>query len=71
MYLIHTLIVIKLVNEFGIKLISKIKQYDLVILTVAHDEFIKLDIDLLKSQNKSVVYDLKSVLDANQVDARL
>ncbi len=56
---------------FGIKLISKIKQYDLVILTVAHDEFIKLDIDLLKSQNKSVVYDLKSVLDANQVDARL
>ena len=56
---------------FGIKLISKIKQYDVVILTVAHDEFIKLDIDSLKSQNKSVVYDLKSVLDANQVDARL
>ena len=35
---------------FGIKLIPKIKQYDVVILTVAHDEFIKLDIDSLKSQ---------------------
>ena len=52
-------------------MITKTKQYDVVILTVAHEEFIELDLDSLKSQKKSVVYDLKSVLDANQVDARL
>jgi UDP-N-acetyl-D-galactosamine dehydrogenase len=56
---------------FGIKLTHKIKQYDVVILTVAHDEFIKLDLNAIKSQKESVVYDLKSVLDPNQVDARL
>ena len=62
----------KQVNKYlGIKLITKTKQYDVVILTVAHEEFIELDLDSLKSQKKSVVYDLKSVLDANQVDARL
>jgi UDP-N-acetyl-D-mannosaminuronate dehydrogenase len=38
---------------------------------VAHDEFIKLDLNAIKSQKESVVYDLKSVLDPNQVDARL
>ncbi len=56
---------------FGIKLTHKIKQYDVVILTVAHEEFIKLDLNAIKSQKESVVYDLKSVLDTNQVDARL
>jgi UDP-N-acetyl-D-galactosamine dehydrogenase len=58
-------------KDFGIKLITKTKQYNLLILTVAHDEFLKLDLDALKSQNESVVYDLKSVLDINQLDARL
>ena len=58
-------------KEFGIKMVSNINQYDVIILTVAHDEFIKLDLNALKNQNESVVYDLKSVLDINQVDARL
>ena len=58
-------------KEFGIKLTSNINQYDVVILTVGHDEFIKLDLDALKSKKESVVYDLKSVLDINLVDARL
>ena len=58
-------------KEFGIKMVSNIHQYDVIILTVAHDEFIKLDLNALKNQNESVVYDLKSVLDINQVDARL
>ena len=55
----------------GIKMVSNINQYDVIILTVAHDEFIKLDLNALKNQKESVVYDLKSVLDLNQVDARL
>ena len=58
-------------KEFGIKMIPKTRQYDVIILTVAHKEFLKLDLNSLKKQNKSVVYDLKSVLDVNQVDARL
>ena len=58
-------------KEFGIKLIPKLDQYDVIILTVAHDEFIKLDLNSIKSKKESVVYDLKSVLDINQVDARL
>lgn len=58
-------------KEFGIKMVSNINQYDVIILTVAHDEFTKLDLNALKNQKGSVVYDLKSVLDINQVDARL
>ena len=58
-------------KEFGIKMVSNVNQYDVIILTVAHDEFIKLDLNALKNQKESVVYDLKSVLDFNQVDARL
>ena len=58
-------------KEFGIKMVSNVNQYDVIILTVAHDEFLKLDLNALKNQKKSVVYDLKSVLDINQVDSRL
>tara|TARA_B100000575_G_C23133256_1_gene657751 strand:- start:432 stop:1694 length:1263 start_codon:yes stop_codon:yes gene_type:complete len=58
-------------KEFGIKLILKMSQYDVIILTVAHQEFINLDFNALKCKKESVVYDLKSILDINQVDARL
>ena len=58
-------------KEFGIKMIPKTSQYDVIILTVAHKEFSNLDLNPLKKENKSVVYDLKSILDVNQVDARL
>ena len=58
-------------KEFRIKMTPKMRKYDVIILTVAHKEFIKLDMNSLKKQNNSVVYDLKSVLDVNQVDARL
>ena len=58
-------------KDFGIKMVSNINQYDVIILTVAHDEFTKLDLNALKNQKESVVYDLKSVLDINQVDSRL
>ena len=58
-------------KEFGIKMIPKLSQYDVIILTVAHKEFSKFDMSSLKKHHKSVVYDLKSVLDVNQVDARL
>ena len=61
----------RLTKSSGIKMIPKTSQYDVIILTVAHKEFLNLDLNSLKKQNKSVVYDLKSILDVNQVDARL
>jgi UDP-N-acetyl-D-glucosamine/UDP-N-acetyl-D-galactosamine dehydrogenase len=45
-------------------------KYDAVILAVAHDEFRKLNIRDLVNEN-SVIYDVKSVLSADTIDARL
>lgn len=44
--------------------------YDAIILAVSHNEFLELSIDNLKSDN-SVVFDVKSLLPINSVDARL
>ena len=58
-------------KEFGFELIKKPnKEYHAVILTVAHKEFIgqKLRSYLV---DDGILYDVKGVLDINQVDARL
>ena len=58
-------------NEFGIKLIKEIKkQYELIVLAVSHDKFLNMDFLKLKTKN-SLIFDIKSVLDKNIVDARL
>ena len=58
-------------DEFNIKMISKIdKKYELIVLAVSHKKFLNLDFKNF-SKNISVIYDLKSVLDKNIVDARL
>lgn len=44
--------------------------YDAIILAVSHNEFLELSIDSLKS-DKCVVFDVKSLLPINSVDARL
>ncbi len=46
------------------------KKYDAIILAVAHQEFMKLDLQNIK-KDKSVVFDAKGVLDRKLVDARL
>ncbi|WP_452220363.1 nucleotide sugar dehydrogenase [Lacinutrix salivirga] len=46
------------------------KNYDAIILAVAHQQFLELDISALKSKN-TVVFDVKSLLDKNLVDGRL
>ena len=61
----------EVLKEFGIKMTKTKKQYDVIILTVAHAEFLTLDITKLKKQKRSIIYDLKSVLEFNNVDARL
>lgn len=59
-------------KEYGINIVKKLdnKKYDAVILAVAHNEFLTLDIKSLLKAN-SVVYDVKGVLERSLVDERL
>jgi UDP-N-acetyl-D-galactosamine dehydrogenase len=59
-------------QEFGINLIDEIKdKYDGILLAVAHNEFSLIDIESLKKDSKSIVFDLKGFLPRNQVNTRL
>ncbi|HTB25251.1 MAG TPA: nucleotide sugar dehydrogenase [Puia sp.] len=61
-------------HEYGIQTIKSLsgnsEKYDAVILAVAHEEFNKLDIPSLVNK-RSVVYDVKGVLNSDMIDARL
>lgn len=61
-------------HEYNMDLINDFSQlnsdYDAVILAVSHNEFLKLDITKLKSQT-GVVFDVKSLLPIDTIDARL
>ena len=48
-------------------------KYDAILLTVAHDEFKQLSVEQIKDLGKSnhVLYDVKCLLKANDVDGRL
>lgn len=58
-------------EEYAIDLTNTLDQYDAIILAVAHIEYRSLDIKKLKRNSTSVVYDIKGILDINDVDARL
>ena len=63
---------IELKQEYGIQLLDEIKEkYDGILLAVSHNKFSKIDIDSLKKDSESVVYDLKGFLPRNQVNSRL
>lgn len=59
--------------EYGIRLVEQPGRcrYDGVILTVAHDEFLTLDLQELCRSELSIIYDLKSVLDRTKVSMRI
>ena len=58
-------------KEHGIDLISDLSvNYDAIVLTVAHQEFLNLPYANLKAAN-GIIFDIKSVLDRTLVDARL
>jgi UDP-N-acetyl-D-galactosamine dehydrogenase len=60
-------------EEYGIKAaqtLNKNKQYDAVILAVAHNQFKNLNLDGI-TKSTSVIYDVKGVLNRKIVDARL
>uniref|UniRef100_UPI004048A9D9 nucleotide sugar dehydrogenase n=1 Tax=Limnohabitans sp. TaxID=1907725 RepID=UPI004048A9D9 len=60
-------------RELSLPLKDHIPQhgYDAIILAVAHSEFLSLDIGSLKKSADSVVFDVKSSLNRDIVDARL
>ncbi len=59
-------------EKCGIQLIDKIKEkYDGILLAVSHDKFSVVNIESLKKDSKSIVYDLKGFLPRNHVSARL
>lgn len=62
----------KVAREYGIDIQSEMpdKKYDAVILSVAHKQFVNLDVRKLVN-DCGVVYDVKGVLPRNMVDARL
>ena len=58
-------------GEFGFELTEELsKKYDAVVLTVAHENFLNLDVRSLLTQH-GVIYDVKGVLDTEKIDARL
>ncbi|HBC28505.1 MAG TPA: nucleotide sugar dehydrogenase, partial [Prevotellaceae bacterium] len=59
-------------REYGIGVTGELPQgqYDAVVLCVAHDQFLQLDVRSLVREG-GVVYDVKGVLDRKVIDARL
>jgi UDP-N-acetyl-D-galactosamine dehydrogenase len=62
----------KVALEYGIQLLESIVfgQYDAIILAVSHAEFLKIDFNQFK-KNGTLIFDIKSFLDRDIVDARL
>lgn len=64
-------------HEYGIQLcgdrIEELKgKFDAVVLCVAHNQFNQYDLrDFLSNRENGVVYDVKGVVDRNQIDGRL
>jgi UDP-N-acetyl-D-galactosamine dehydrogenase len=59
-------------EEYNINLIDEVgSEYDAVILAVSHKEFLNIDYKQIIKNSNSVIFDTKSFLDRNLVDARL
>lgn len=59
-------------EEYGVDLIDKpTTDYDAVILAVSHKEFENLDMESLKKNGQTVIYDIKSIMPKDKVDKRL
>lgn len=59
-------------EKYNLEIVKSLEgeQYSGIILAVAHNEFLKMDLGSLR-KNNSIVYDLKAFLDKNLIDARL
>jgi UDP-N-acetyl-D-galactosamine dehydrogenase len=59
-------------HEYGIELLPELagKQYEAVVIAVAHDEFLKFDFKKWKADN-TVIFDTKAFIDREYTDGRL
>ncbi|MFW2477367.1 MAG: nucleotide sugar dehydrogenase [Sediminibacterium sp.] len=57
--------------EYDITLVSSFSSYDAIILAVSHDSFLEINIEKIKKNENSVVFDIKAQLNRNIIDARL
>ncbi|PQJ77752.1 nucleotide sugar dehydrogenase [Polaribacter porphyrae] len=62
----------EVLHEYGLNSTTLLpnKKFDAIVLTVAHDKFKELDLEILK-KSSSVVYDVKNCLPKNQRDKAL
>lgn len=63
----------EVLEEYGISIFNEVpknKKYDVIVLAVAHNEFIELNFEHIKNNN-AVVFDVKAILDREIVDSRL
>ena len=59
-------------QEYGIVLLDEIKdKYDGILLAVSHKKFLSINIESIKKDAKSIVFDLKGFFPRNQVNSRL
>ena len=59
-------------QEYGLNLIDSLQnKYDGIILAVSHNEFLKLELEQLKSSSSSVIFDTKAFLNRTLIDSRL
>ena len=61
----------QVIKEYAIELQQTLSKYDAIILTVAHKEFLQMNLSDLKKGNHTIVFDSKAALDRHSVDARL
>ncbi|CAM4200736.1 nucleotide sugar dehydrogenase [Cytophagaceae bacterium 50C-KIRBA] len=58
-------------KEYGLRITSELGSYNAIVLAVSHNEFLNLDYQMLKTDAKSVIFDIKSFLNRGLVDSRL
>lgn len=58
-------------KEYNIELQQSPSKYDAIILTVAHKEFLEMNINDYKNGSHTIVFDSKAALNRHNVDARL
>lgn len=61
---------VKTTFDINLKEAVKNQQYDAIVLTVAHQEFLSIDLSEYKTPN-GVVYDVKGILERSKIDKRL
>tara|TARA_R110002096_G_scaffold74101_1_gene175682 strand:- start:243902 stop:245185 length:1284 start_codon:yes stop_codon:yes gene_type:complete len=59
-------------HEYGLSILSELgdKKYQAIVVAVAHDEFLKIDLNRIKTDD-AIVFDTKSFLDPSIIDGRL